>query len=102
MPEEVNIDDLLDLKTDEERTQQLQVTALAPPPQCMGHKPRLFVSDGSNVDVLISMPRVSLTCVFFCFQIILRSCNNNTEVSLYDINDHPFIHFAISLVMVRL
>lgn len=26
MPEEVNIDDLLDLKTDEERTQRLQVT----------------------------------------------------------------------------
>lgn len=31
MPEEVNIDELLDLKTDEERTHRLQVTV---PPMC--------------------------------------------------------------------
>lgn len=64
MPEEVNIDELLDLKTDEERTQRLQVTVR------LSFRPSVLLS---------------VSCVFLSLQDIFHSCNNNnTEVRTTD------------------
>lgn len=62
MPEEVNIDDLLDLKTDEERTRRLQVT-----PVCPSVRP-------------VCLTCLSSQCVSLSLQETFLSCNNNTEV----------------------
>uniref|UniRef100_A0A671TGA9 Protein phosphatase 1, regulatory (inhibitor) subunit 14Ab n=1 Tax=Sparus aurata TaxID=8175 RepID=A0A671TGA9_SPAAU len=67
MPEEVNIDDLLDLKTDEERTRRLQVT-----PVCPSVRP-------------VCLTCLSSQCVSLSLQETFLSCNNNTEVFIRDL-----------------
>lgn len=64
MPEEVNIDELLDLKTDGERTHRLQVTA---------HHTRLS----------FCLYFFSVSCVAaLCSQDILHSCPKSTAVRI--------------------
>lgn len=69
MPEEVNIDELLDLKTDEERRQRLQV------PVCL--------SSRLSVLLVCLHPSVLLVCLHLSvpvFQVIFHPSNSSTEV----------------------
>lgn len=65
MPEEVNIDELLDLKTDEERRQRLQV------PVCLSSDLQPHLSVCPSVLTRLSIP---------VFQVIFHSSNSSTEV----------------------
>lgn len=62
MPAEVNIDELLDLRTDEERTERLQVNMLFH----MSLRPSTWC----------------LMCLFLFVQDIFHSCNKESKVSL--------------------
>ena len=72
MPEEVNIDELLDLQSDEERTKRLQVQFCSPHTRQTTRKRHFY----------IIIPFFFNNLTFFFLQDILQTCNNNTELSI--------------------
>uniref|UniRef100_A0AAR2KP62 Protein phosphatase 1, regulatory (inhibitor) subunit 14Ab n=1 Tax=Pygocentrus nattereri TaxID=42514 RepID=A0AAR2KP62_PYGNA len=75
MPEEVNIDELLDLQSDEERTKRLQVQS------CSLHT--LPTTRKRQFYIIIPFFFNNLTFLFL--QDILQTCNNNTEVFIKEL-----------------
>lgn len=65
MPEELNIDELLDLKTDEERRQRLQVSPVCPSSRLLSICPH---------------PSVLTRLALPLFQVLFRSSSSSTEV----------------------